>query len=287
MTVKFFGQFLLEKNIIKSDELVEAVEYQEASNKSFGEYAVSKGYLNAQEVERLLKEQKQIDMRLGDIALKLGLLNPDQLQEIATAQKNNHMFLGEALIEKGFLTREVLEKELALFKEDQDRYRTDVITTPAGVRNPEIVKDAIEITQKMLNRLTHQVVKIKDGVISTHEPPPNFLLISILLYGAVNYNYVFSLTEDISKLITASFFDDDTQDKQHEVIVDSVKEFCNITCGNIIAKSSMKGNSINITPPEEVICSEDGYHVVKGMPAIYVPLITPKGESTLILIEGK
>ena len=57
MPVKFFGQYLLEKNIITPQQLIEAVEYQESKNLKFGEYALSKGYLTAKDVEKIQNEQ--------------------------------------------------------------------------------------------------------------------------------------------------------------------------------------------------------------------------------------
>jgi CheY-specific phosphatase CheX len=285
MAVKFFGQYLLEKQIIKPRELVEAVEYQDSRKRFFGEYAVSKGYLTKQDVDKLHKEQKHVDKRIGELAVHMGLLTGEQVEEILIMQRNDRIYLGEALVEKGFITRDVLEKELTLFEEDQRRYKTGEIILPAGVRNPDIVKDVVDVTQKMLLRLTQLAVKLGEGTLRNNEPHKNFSLISVSFHGKVKYKYAFSSSEETAKLIASSFLGDAEQNEPRDVIIDSVKEFCNITCGNIIAKSTLRGKNINIQPPEEVMYEDDGYHIVRGRTALYLPLISPNNECTLIFIE--
>jgi len=76
LAVKFFGQYLLEKNIIKPRDLLEAVEYQESKNLKFGEYAISKGYVTEKDIERFQKEQKKVDMLFGELASKYSTCAP-------------------------------------------------------------------------------------------------------------------------------------------------------------------------------------------------------------------
>ncbi|MCK5427475.1 MAG: chemotaxis protein CheX [Thermodesulfovibrionia bacterium] len=287
MGVKFFGQYLLEKNIIKPQELIEAVQFQDSKNRSFGEYAISKGYLTIEDIEKIHNEQRRIDMRFGELAVKMGLLTLDQVKEILTLQINEHVFIGEALVKKGVLTRDVLERELALFQKDQSKYKIGRIITPAGVKNPDIVREIVDMSQKILQRLTRLIIKVGTGYVSSEEPYKNFLLISVSLHGSAQYEYIFSSSQEIAHLIASSFIGENVQNEQKEVIIDSVKEFCNITCGNIIAKLSQRGEKIDINPPEEIVFSDDSYHIVNGRKAIYYLLISIRGESTVLLIEGK
>jgi len=287
MGVKFFGQFLLEKNIITPSQLIEAVEFQEKKNLKFGEYAISKGYITEKDVEKFQQEQKHVDMLFGELAVKLNILTPDQVKEILAMQKNDHILIGEVLLKKGFITQDVLEKELALFKKDQSKYTAKDIRTPSDIINPEIVKDIVNLSQKMLERVADLHTKIGDGFVSTDEPKENFLLISISLYGNLIYEYALSTPQEISNLIASAMIGKNVNNDPKEVISEGVKEFCNVACGNIIAKLSQRGNNVDIKPPEEVVFSADGYNLVRGRPAIYYPIISPKGVSTLILIEGQ
>jgi CheY-specific phosphatase CheX len=287
MGVKFFGQYLLEKNLITPEQLVETVEYQESKNLKFGEYALSKGYLTKEDIKRIQEEQKHVDMKFGEIAVKLNILTPEQVEEILRMQKNEHIFIGEALVKKGFLTPEVLERELALFKEDQSKYITGEITVPEGVKNPEIVKDMVDMTQKMFQRIVHLNVKIDEGFISNKEPQGDSLMISVPLYGSLNYVYTLSTPWEISELVAEAIMGEDIKNESKELIIDGVKEFCNIVCGNIIAKLARRGKKVDIKPPQEVTSSKEERHLLNGREGIFYPLISPRGNSTLILIEGQ
>ncbi|MEF9425841.1 MAG: chemotaxis protein CheX [Candidatus Mariimomonas ferrooxydans] len=287
MAIKFFGQYLLEKNIIKPSELIDAVKYQESKNIKLGEYALSKCYINEKDLERIQNEQKNVVMRFGRLAVKLNILTPEQIEEILTMQKNDRLLIGEALVGKGFLTREILERELALFKEDQSKYATGEIITPEGIKNTETVKDIVDLTQKLIQHMTGLNIKVGEGFISENEPQKNFLLILVSLYGNLNYDYALALPKEISELIVSAVIGKDVKNEPSEFITDGVKEFCNIVCGNILAKLSEKGKNMDIAPPEEIVFTDDGYHLVKGRKSMNFPIIFPEQESTLILIEDE
>lgn len=286
MGVKFFGQYLLEKKTITPQQLIEAVEYQESKNLKFGEYALSKGYLKRTDIIRIQNEQKRVDMQFGEVAVKLNILTPTQVLEILTMQKNDHVYIGDALVIKGFITKGVLERELALFKEDQSKYAAGEIHVPEGVSNPDIVKDVVNLTQKMLQRIAYLNIKVGEGFISTNEPEENYILVSVALHGTLNYIYGFSSSQEVARLIASSIIGEEVKDDTKDIISDGVKEFCNITCGNIIAKLSQRGKNVDISPPTEIVFENDGYHLVEGKKAVHYRLASPVGGSYLILVEG-
>lgn len=264
---------------------MQAVKYQAEKNLRFGQYAVAKGYLTEKDVEKIQNQQKSVDKRFGEIAQDLNILTRAQVEEILTMQKNDHKLLGRVLVKKELLTSEVVERELVLFKEDQSKYDLGDIVAPPGVRNPEIVREIVDLSHKMLQRMTNLNAKVKKGFISKDEPQRNFLLISIFLSGNLEYEYVLSMSNEISRLVTAAVLGSDTAGISRELISDGVKEFCNIVCGNIIARLSQKGRSVDISTPREIPFSDNGYNLVKGRNAIYYPIVSPKGDSALILIE--
>lgn len=286
MAVKFFGQYLLEKNIIKREELLEAVEFQKSKNMDFGECAFAKGYITDKDLANLKSAQKQVDMKFGEVAIKLNIMTPSQVEDVLTMQKNNNIFLGEALVEKGILTSDVVKREIALFKQDQSKYITGDIKTPAGIKNADAVKSMVDMTQKMYQRIARLQVKIDDGFVTHEEPPKSFLLASISLHGSLKYEYALSLPLEISAMIASAIIGEDIDSSATGMIKDGVKEFCNIVCGNIISKLSISGIEMDLSPPHEAVSSGNSYDFLKGRKAIYYPLVSFKGDSTLILIEG-
>jgi CheY-specific phosphatase CheX len=286
MSIKFFGQFLLEKNVITPEQLLEAVKYQEAHNLRFGDYAQTKGYITKEDIVTILREQKRIDMQFGEIAVKLNILTPAQVEEILTLQRNDHVLIGQALVRKGFLTEETLDRELVLFKKEQSQYAPGEVVVPPGLDNPDIVRDVVDLTQKMLRRLSNLTVKAEHGSVGNDEPRRNDVTIVVRFSGSLAYDYVFSASRAVSELITSGVIGEDSSGESQEVIVDGVKEFCNIVCGNIIAKMAQKGKTVSISAPEEVVVSGGGYHIVKGRKAISFTLSSASGDMTLILVHG-
>ena len=286
MGVKFFGQFLLEKHTITPEELTKAIEYQEQRYTDFGDCAINKGYITKDDLVKLKSKQKEVDLRFGEIAIKLHILTPSQVDEILATQKTDNIYIGEALVKNGFLTNEELEKELALFSEDQREYSTKEELIPQGVHNPEIVREIIVLTQKLFNRVARLKVKIDNGLLGNNEPDKDFLLVSIPLTGAYQCDYCLLLSKKLSMLITSAIIGEPVKDNDHDLIIDGVKEFSNIVCGNIIAKLSHMGKIINIGTPQEVIFSEGSYNLVMGRKTIYYPFASTDSRGSLLLVES-
>ena len=123
MGIQFFGEFLIDRWVITRGQLIEALELQDYRNLKFGEVAMQKKYLSEEQVKRINEEQKRQDIQFADLAVALGELNEAQAREILTLQKNNHLFLGESLLELGHVTEDILERELSIFKEEQERLK--------------------------------------------------------------------------------------------------------------------------------------------------------------------
>lgn len=285
MGVKFFGQYLLEKNIIKSHELAQAVEYQEQRNKDFGECAFSKGYITHKDLEKIKSKQKSLDMRFGEIAILLDILTPAQVSEILDMQKSEHTYIGDSLVKHGFISQEDVEKELALFKKDQSAYSIEEILTPTGVDNPDVVKEIVGLTQKIFYRIARSRVKVDAGQIIQHDPKKNFVLVSLTLTGNQTYEYCLSLSENLSRTITYAIIGETVKDSSKELIIDGVKEFCNIVCGNIISKLSHSGKVLHINTPKEIAFTNGSYNLIKGRKALSYSLVSTEEKCLLILIE--
>ena len=285
MGVKFFGQYLLEKNVIKPDEFTKAVEYWKQRQIDFGNCAISKGYMTKEDLVTLKVKQKEVDMRLGEIAVQLHILTPAQVDEILDTQKTDNIYIGEALVRNGFMTNEELERELALFRDDQSEYSTKELLVPEKIDNPEIVREIVSLTLKLFNRVARLMVKVDNGYVTNEEPERNFLLVSISLTGTHQYEYCLSLPETLSMLVTSAITGETVKNNGSELVVDGIREFCNIVCGSIIAKLSHKGKIMDISTPQVAEFSNGSYNLVKGRRTICYPLVSTDDKGTLLLIE--
>lgn len=254
MGVQFFGEFLIDRWVITRGQLIEALELQNYRNPKFGQVAVERGYLSEDQVEQVHLQQRSTDKQFAELAMALGYLDEQQAQEILTYQKNNHLYLGEALLELGHITEEILERELAIFKEEQSQYEIERINLPSDVPARPLLEVAVDLTRKLLERLVGVRVKLGDvqqGVVEVSKD--RHLTVSVAFSGTFKARYLLSPTSDVAVSIASAVLREDATRESEEVVEDAVKEFCNIVCGNAVAKLAQQGYVVDIMPPESMV----------------------------------
>ena len=283
MSVKFFGQFLLERVVLTPEQLLEAVSYQENRNHRFGQYAESKGFLAVKDVARLNEEQKNTDLRIGELAVKLGMLSSMQVEEVLTMQRNDHVQIGQILLMKGFMDEATLEAELWAFREDQKAYAEGDVVVPEGVKNAETVSTLVDITLKMLQRVAKVDVKDDEGEVLGRKLDEAYCAVSITLSGGLNCDYVLLCDEGVARSIASAIIGQDASGEDREMVVDGVKEFANVVCGNILGKMAQRGKSVEISVPH-VLEYGDGYGLEGSASAVAYQMPTTAGHATLALV---
>ena len=278
MAVKFFGQFLIEKGAVTRTELLKAIDLQERTNLKFGELVVEMGMMTAVDIARVNEAQRHEDMHFGDMAVKLGILTEDQVQQVLTRQRNNHLYIGEALVQVGALQPDEVEKYLKEFKEDQLAYIAEKIEIPAGVPHPPIWEMVADLTYKMLTRVAG--ISFRPGPCAVVEKLPQRPIIAEMGFsGSVSACYVLSVSENLRSMVAKAILDEESVDNEPiEVLDDSVKEFINIVCGNISAKASQLGHSINITTPELRNGNDGNLEVPADHTGLMFPIYLSDGE---------
>jgi len=286
MSIKFFGQYLLEKNLISAEQLIAALQVQEDKNYRFGDYARAKGFLSDADVMKLQAEQRRTDNKIGEIAVSLGLLTEKQVEEILTMQENDHIYLGEALRQNGFISHEQLYQELELFRDDQRDFIAGVVSVPGEMKEQDIVKSAVDLTRKMFKRIAFVEAKPGFGEPFRGEPEENYALVTVHFHGAAEMDYVLSVTRETAIAVASGLIEEDASGEPDDILVDSVKEFCNITCGSVMARIAKRGKRLHIEAPVEHSASGGKYEIVKGRTAARYPIVSSAGNVTLYLVEG-
>ncbi|MCX4269056.1 MAG: hypothetical protein OSJ62_10390 [Lachnospiraceae bacterium] len=118
MLTQFFGSYLIDKNIISSDQLLEALRYKNAHAKKLGDLAVSAGYMSKDESDEVHAMQTQSDKKFAEIAVHMGYLTVAQADELINAQHTGYLLLGNSLIELGFCSQETISKAIADYEFD-------------------------------------------------------------------------------------------------------------------------------------------------------------------------
>jgi CheY-specific phosphatase CheX len=272
MAVKFFGQFLVEKNLVSRDALLKAIELQEEKNLKFGEMAISMGYVTEADIERAHNAQMSKDLKLGDLLVEMGVLTPEQMNEVFTRQKNTHLYIGEALVQVGALSSDNLLQYLNDFKADQALYVSDRIELPAGVDNTMIWEMTADLTYKMITRVLD--LQFRPGKCQTIATAgSNFMMAAMDFSGDVEARYVISVSESVQKDVAKAILREESVDGEPaEVLEDTVMEFVNVVCGNVAAKASQMGKMININPPVTINPPAEGVPVPAGHIGLCFPI---------------
>jgi CheY-specific phosphatase CheX len=237
-------------------------------------------------VLKLQEEQRRTDNKIGELAVTLGMLTEKQVDEVLTMQENDHIYLGEALRQSGFISHDILHQELETFRDDQRDYIAGVISVPSGIKEHETVKAAVDLTRKMFKRIAFVEAKAGFGEPFSGEPEENYATISVNISGGTALDYVLSVPRSAAVAVASGLIEEDASEEDDDILIDSVKEFCNITCGSVMARMAKRGKRIHIDAPNEHKAESGKYEIVKGRNAARYPFISTAGNMQLFLIEG-
>lgn len=284
MAVKFFGQYLVEQNLVSREALLQAIDLQEQKNLKFGEMALNLGYITKEDIECAHTAQMTKDLRLGDMLVEMGILTQGQMDDIITRQKNTHLYIGEALVQVGALTAEQLQKHLVAFKMDQSKFTSERIELPAGTPDSSMWEMSADMTYKMITRvLGLQFRAGKCQVVET--VAASHMMAAMDFSGDVAARYLISVSEKTQKDIAKAILKEESVDNEPvEVLEDTVMEFVNVVCGNIAAKASQSGKVVNINPPVTIHPPATGFPVPDGAIGLSFPICVGDGEAMELVL---
>jgi len=249
MTVKFFGQFLVEKGVVSGETLRKALELQGSVNLKAGEIAVKMRHLNDSDVLRIHEAQRSADLRFGEMAVRLGLLDEMQKKEILTWQKNHHLYIGEAIRRICGLGEEDLERLLQEFKIDQAPCDAERSRLPQGVREPQLWEMTADLTGKLLTRIADLPTRpgpcrIVDNLAASE------VLASATFTGAASGQYLLSVSSAAQTSIARAILKkDDLSGETVEILDDTLRGFVATVLFNLTASSAERGKRLEISPP--------------------------------------
>lgn len=118
MYAQFLGNYLLNKEYVTSEQLIEALQYQKSVHLKMGVLAIHAGYMNSKQVEEVHIAQTRKDGRFGELAVEAGFLTEEQVTELLNSQKPDYLLLSQALVDKGFITTADFEKAMKEYQEE-------------------------------------------------------------------------------------------------------------------------------------------------------------------------
>ena len=283
----FFGQYLLQKGIISKEQLLQLLEIQSQVNRKIGQLAVESGFLLPKHVESILKVQKRINKYFGQLTMQMGLLDEQQITQLLDIQNKNFVPLEEVIIREGILPKEVIEKELTLFKtyDEGDQGVFNMRWVSKHIQNGFIYETFIEQTLKLLMRLAGIFVMEGECTFERKEFEGHGVLIKLAISGDRHWSYFLNLGNDLSDQIADAMLEaDESEEDFADLSIEAANEFVNIACGNAIGKLDSKGVKFEISPPAtRRISPGEKFTFSEKEQVLSVPILIPEGEMELII----
>lgn len=251
MSTRFFGQFLLERGRITSQQLLSALEFQKTVATPIGVMALEKEWLKPEQVKEVLALQKRKPLRFGELAVELGYLTQAQVDELLQVQETSHRVrLGEALIVKGFMTLESLDRELKEYNKESEKFASEVSSAFSALEHKDIVKTFIDLMLTMFTRFGKQDIIIERCESGKEKVRLFRWVIAQKIAGDnVEFNCLLSVPPKLLLQMASTMLDDNIETAD-ELALDASKEFVNIANGNACAKLSEYGVEFTMLPPE-------------------------------------
>jgi CheY-specific phosphatase CheX len=251
MNTRFFGQYLLEKGRITSQQLLDALEYQKEITTPIGAMSLEQSLLTTEQFKKVLEQQKKKNRSFGELACEMGFLSQTQLEGLAKKPDTSHRLrLAEALVCKGSISPETLEKELKEYNKESERVTSEISTTFSSLAHKKIVKTFTDLILVMFTQFGKQDIIIERCETGKEKVRLFRWVISQKIAGEdVEFNCVLSVPPKLLLQMASTMLDENIMTAD-ELALDATKEFVNIANGTACAKLSEDGVSLTLMPPE-------------------------------------
>lgn len=118
MLTQFFGNYLVDNNLITPDQLLRALRHKHDNNQTMAAMALSSGYMTQEEIEDVHNMQTIKDVEFTSLALKMNYLTESQAAELEEAKHFGYLLLARSVIELGFCPLDKMADAIADYEFD-------------------------------------------------------------------------------------------------------------------------------------------------------------------------
>jgi len=258
MGIKFFGQYLIERGEVNSEQVRAALGLMDAENRSIGELAVEGRLISKADADKINAEQRHRDMPFGELAGEMGLLSEEQIDNLVQLQWRTRLRVGQALVRLGHLGNARLEELLISYEEEQAPYRIENLALPAGLEGNALAPFVLDLFPNLLMRIARIATRVGSGA-PIAEPPGLPIQVSVSVRGDSNLLICLVGDEAFSRHLAAKASGLDPKNLDMEMLLDGVGEFLNVLAGNAMAMAERNGIPTELEPPQTEISFESGF----------------------------
>ncbi len=268
MLTQFFANYLLEKHVIDSEQLIQALRYKHNLNQSLDAIALSSGYMTEEEIEDVHNMQTAKDVEFVRMALHMGYLTMSQASELEEAQHFGYLLLGRAVVELGFCAKTLMSQIIADYEFDYQLSFSDCLNFDkdkleemihAYYQFPD--SDAMQPAEEYAILLIRNLIRfIGDdfrlaGKLAALPAIPSSKEVHQTITGAVNGKTAIIGYKDFLDAFAERYACGELHGDE-EFIVASLEDFLNLHNGlYMVNLSSLHNMEAELSPPE--ICDAD------------------------------
>lgn len=292
MYSQFFGNYLLSKQAVTTEQLVHAIQEQHTKHLRLGTLAMHAGLMTAIQVDNVIIRQTHEDRRFGEIAIEEGLLSEEQVADLLGSQMPDYLLVGQTLVDDGVFTNSDLDKYIKSYQKENEisqleRDKEQQENMETLVRNLFLItiENVPEYVIEYLNLLFNNLLRF----IGEDFTPLNPSIVSEYVTGRCSSQVVkgdyqltsyFDMTEDAA-VAFASRYVNDTFTEFDEYVQASIEDFLNLHNGlfNVNISNENSEVELQLDPP----VSMDNTMISCSTETILLPIIYPFGIINLLI----
>lgn len=278
MYTQFFGNYLLSKSFISTEQLIEAMRYAKTLHFKLGFLAIHAGYMTYAEVDKIHILQTHNDKRFGELAVEEGYLTSDEVDELLQMQKPSFLLLSQAIVEKGYMSTKQFEDALVSYQSEYELLESD-FNDVKKEKLKLILKDFYQLSNhphreyyleyiglffnNLIRFIGDDFTPFKGSILSSY---PTNLSVLQNVRGKININTAIDMDESTYIKFASRYADDDFLEID-EYVAASVEDFLNLHNGLFAVNMSNEYSiELMLTPPinesNTVISSESDIYCI-------------------------
>ncbi|MCH7868043.1 MAG: hypothetical protein IH881_10140 [Myxococcales bacterium] len=273
MPQMFFGQFLIDEQVISDAALHQAIELATEENSRIGALGVERGYLSEAQVEVIQLEQRRTDMPFADLAVQLEMLTRDQSVALLQEQKRRHKPIGEALVQLGFLDTAELDDLLDRYHLCQLDLDAAHIGLPFELCDEDLFPYLVEYFPVLFRRITQIPMKLQAGRNFPGRSNLPFR-VSVTIEGDCPVTIGIAACPELAARLATGLGGSSGPDLDREAVGEYVREFAEILCDAGCRSVRRDGLSARASQGECGQLPKQGF---------WFPATTPFGRGILVL----
>lgn len=290
MFSQYFGQFLLNKGYLTSEQLKTALEYQQSVRLKLGVLAVNAGYMNSKQAKLVHEMQSKFDKRFGELAVESGYLKEEQVEELLSLQSVGYLLLAQALIDKDYISLEKFEESINDYKKEynisenqflslQNDNVDEIINLYVNIEDDKCEKEI----KNYISLFLRNIIRFIDAEVYTNEivkaeKYTTRCAVTQTIKNSINFQTYISADENVFVKLASRFAEEELL-SMDEMAKDSVGEFLNLNNGLYLVGMSNIGIELDMDSQLIVFDTEVSSSYV-------LPIQLPFGKIELVIYKA-